>query len=55
MVAISETRIKNQASLLNNLNFNNYSFEFTPIETSAGDILLYIANHLLYQCCNDLG
>ena len=39
---------------VNNLNLNNYSFEFTPTETSAGDTLLYIANHLLYKCCNDL-
>ena len=41
-------------SLLNNLNFNNYSFEFTPTETSAGGTLLYIANHLSYKCRNDL-
>ena len=41
-------------SLSNNLNLNNYSFEFTPTETSAGSTLLYIANHLSYKCCNDL-
>ena len=35
-----------QVSLLNNLNLNNYSFEFTPNETSGGGALLYIANHL---------
>ena len=50
----SETRITNQVSLSNNLNLNNYSFEFTPTETSAGGTLLYIANHLLYKCRNDL-
>ena len=33
---------------------NNYSFEFTSTETSAGGPLLYIANHLLYKCCNAL-
>ena len=33
---------------------NNYSFEFTPTETSAGGALLYIANHLSYKCRNDL-
>ena len=43
-----------QVSLLNNLNLNNYSFEFTPTETSAGGTLLYVANHLSYKCCNDL-
>ena len=38
----------------NNLNLNNYSFEFTPTETSAGGTLLYIANHLSYKCRSDL-
>ena len=46
IIAISETRITKQVSLSNNLNLNNYSFEFTPTETSAGSNLLYIANHL---------
>ena len=46
IIAISETRITRQVSLLNNLNLNNYSFEFTPTETSAGGTFLYIANHL---------
>ena len=54
IIAISETRITKQVSLLNNLNLNNYSFEFTPTETSAGGILLYIANHLSYNCRNAL-
>ena len=52
--AVSETRITKQISQLYDLNLNNYSFEFTPAETSAGGILLYIANHLLNKCCNDL-
>ena len=38
----------------NNLNLNNYSFEFTLTETSAGGTFLYIAIHVLYKCCNDL-
>ena len=54
IIAISETRITKQVSLLNNLDLNNYSFKFTPTETSAGGNLLYIANHLSYKCCNDL-
>ena len=41
-------------SLLNNLNLNNYCFEFIPAETSAGGTLLYIANNQPYKCCNDL-
>ena len=31
---------------LNNLNLNNYSYKFTPTETSARVTLLYTANHL---------
>ena len=54
IIAVSETRITKQISLLNNLNLNHYSFEFTPTETSAGGTLLYIANHLSYKCRNDL-
>ena len=54
IIAISETRITKQVSLLNNLNLNNYSFEFTPTETSVGGTLLYVANHLSYKCRNDL-
>ena len=46
IIAISETRITKQVSLLNNLNLDNYSFEFTLTGTSAGGTLLYIANHL---------
>ena len=38
----------------NNLNLNNYSFDFAPTETSVGGTLLYIANHLSYECQNDL-
>ena len=51
---MSETRITKQISLSNNSNLNNYSFEFTPTETSAGGTLLYITNHLSDKCCNDL-
>ena len=53
-IAVSETRITKQVSLLNNLNPNHYSFEFTPTEASAGGTLPYIANHLSYKCRNDL-
>ena len=54
IIAVSETRITKQVSLSNNLKLNNYSFESTPPETSAGGTLLYIANHLSYKCRNDL-
>ena len=36
------------------MNLNKYSYEFTPTETSAGDIPLYIANDLSYKCRNNL-
>ena len=42
------------ASLLNNLDLNNCSFEFTPSETFRGGTFLYVANHLSYKCGNDL-
>ena len=51
---MSETGITRHMSLLNNLNLNIYSFEFTPTEACAGGTLLYIANHLSYKCRNDL-
>ena len=54
IIAVSETRITRNVSLLNNLNLNNYSFEFTLTETCAGGTFLYIANHLSYKCRNDL-
>ena len=54
IIAVSETRITRNVSLLNNLNLNNYSFEFTPTETCAGGTLFYIAIHLSYKCRNDL-
>ena len=50
IIVISETRITKQVSLSNSLYLNNYSFEFTPTETSADGNLLYIANHLSYKC-----
>ena len=35
------------------MNLSNYSFEFTPTETSIDSTLLYIANHLSYKCRNN--
>ena len=54
IIPISETRITKQVFLSNNSNLNNYSFDFTPTETSTGGTLLYIANHLSDKCRNDL-
>ena len=56
IVAVSETRIMKKTSLSSNinLNMNNYSFVFIPTESTAGETLLYIANHLSYKSRNDL-
>ena len=51
---VTEARITKQVSLLNNLNPNGYSYEFTPAETTPCGTLLYIANHVSYKCHNDL-
>ena len=42
IIATSETRVTKNIYLLNNLNFINYSLEFTPTETSAEGTLLYV-------------
>ena len=54
IIATSKTRIIRQVSLSNNLNLNNYLFEFTSTVTSPGGTLLFIANLLSHKCRNDL-
>ena len=54
IIGITKTRITKQVSLLNNLNLNKYSYEFTTTETTADGTLLYIANHLSYKYRKDL-
>ena len=54
ITGVTEARITKQVSLLNNLNPNGYSYEFTPAETTPCGTLLYIANHVSYKCRNDL-
>ena len=49
LIAVTETRITKQTSLTTNINLRNYATEFTPTESSAGDMLLYIASHLSYK------
>ena len=53
ITAISETRILKSTNIVKNINIANFSFEFTPTE-STGGILLYIADHLAYQNQSDL-
>ena len=54
VIAISETRITKDKGKLTNLNLENYVFEHTPTESTAGGTLLYIANHLAYKPRCDL-
>ena len=54
MTFISETRITNNINKISNINLNNYAFEFTSNESSAGGTLIYLANHLAYKPRNNL-
>ena len=36
IIAVSETRIMKKTSLTSNINLSNYSFKFTPTESTAG-------------------
>ena len=54
VIAITETRIRKNTSVTQNIELSNYSFEHTPTESSAGGTLLYIANHLSYKTRSNL-
>ena len=54
ILAVSETRISKKTSVIFNVNLNNYSFESTPTESSAGGTMLSIYNHLSYKPQTDL-
>ena len=54
IIAISKTRVLKDTNIGKNINILNFSFEFTPTESTAGGTLLYIADHLIYQKQNDL-
>ena len=51
IIAVSETRITKQISVTTNIKLKNYSIEFTPADSSAQGMLLYIASHLSYKPC----
>ena len=40
--------------MVKNINVSNFSFEFTPTESTTAGTLLYIADHLAYQNRNQL-
>ena len=48
LIAISETRILTDTNIVKNINIPNFSFEFTPTESTAqtGGSVLYIADYL---------
>ena len=46
VIGISGCRIKAGMPLLSNINMNNYSYEYTPAESSKGGTLLYIDKNL---------
>ena len=50
--AVTVTRTKIHVSFTNDLFLNNYYFDFTLIESSTGDTLLYIANNLSCKPCH---
>ena len=54
ITAISETRITKNINKITNININNYVFEFTPTESSAGGTLIYVENHIAYKPRADL-
>ena len=39
---------------MKNINIPNFSYEFTPAESTVGGTLLYIADNLAYQKRSDL-
>ena len=53
-IAVSETRISKKTSLTSNINLNNYYFETTPTESTAGGTMLYVSNRLSYKSRTDL-
>ena len=55
IIGIFETKItKNINNILSNINLNNYTFELTTTESSAGGTLIYVANHLAYKLRTEL-
>ena len=54
IIAVGDTRITKQTSLTININLKNYANEFTPTESSARGMLLYIASHLSYKPLLDI-
>ena len=43
VITITETRIRKNISVTQNIELSNYSFEHPPTQSSAGGTLLYVA------------
>ena len=54
VITISETRITKSKAQINHTHLTSYSYEHCPTESSAGDTLLYIRNHLFCKARSDL-
>ena len=54
IIAVSETRISKKTFVISDVNLDNYSFESTLTEPSAGGVMLYVSNHLSYKPRTDL-
>ena len=52
--ALIETRILKNKFLVTDMNLTNYSYEYSPTESSAWGTMLYIGNLLSYKPRNDL-
>ena len=54
LIGISETRITKKINKISNINLNNSAFEAIPNESSPGETIICIANHLAYKPRTDL-
>ena len=54
IIGISECRLKTSRQALSNIELPNYSYEYTPTESSKGGTLIYIDKSLKYKSRKDL-
>ena len=54
IIALTESKTKNNSVSPTNIELENYSIEYTPTEIAAGGALLYINKRLSYHPRNDL-
>ena len=53
IVAVSKSKIVKNKLPTNDISLQNYSYEFSPTEASAGSMLIYVSNHLSCKPRND--